>query len=215
MSYEHIFQSQVECSQELTPNEAIFAIGMMVMVVDGEVDNNEVEILEGFLFRKGLNAYQIDEARKKVLDILHEEREPALFNAAKKALPEPLQIETAFDLAVKVALADNKVTAEEKSFVIGLARGLSLSQESLDKILEKAIKKHYSKTTAMEKIAEILSSLPVGTQYEGFSRSKTESSFYNIKLRTPDGHLFILNIDEGEDEHQLDIDMEAAPPWMV
>ena len=40
MSYEHIFNSTVKCSEELTPNEAIFAIGLMVMAVDGDIDMN-------------------------------------------------------------------------------------------------------------------------------------------------------------------------------
>ena len=63
MAHEDVFQTGVECSEELTPNEAIFAIGLMVMIVDGDIDNNEVEILEGFLLRKGLSVKEVNKAR--------------------------------------------------------------------------------------------------------------------------------------------------------
>lgn len=213
MVYENVFHSQVECSEELTPNEAMFAIGLMVMIVDGDIDNNEVEILEGFLLRKGLSVLQVNEARKKVLRIKNNESEAALFNAAKKAIPEPEQIEATIDLAVKVALADNKVTSEEKSFVMGLAGALNVDHEDFDRIVENAKTKFSDRHKCLDKIEEILSVLPRGTVYEGFSVAKNAYSFYNIKLRTPNGQLVIVNIDETED-NQLDIDMEHAPPWM-
>lgn len=53
MFYEYIFNSIVKCFEEFIFNEVIFVIGLMVMVVDGDIDMNEVEIIEGFLFRKG------------------------------------------------------------------------------------------------------------------------------------------------------------------
>jgi uncharacterized tellurite resistance protein B-like protein len=213
MVYEDVFQTEVECSEELTPNEAIFAIGLMVMIVDGDIDNNEVEILEGFLLRKGLSVREVNEAREKVLRIKNNESEAALFNAAKKAVPEPEQIEATMDLAVKVALADNKVTTEERSFVMELANALKVSHEDFDRIVEHAKRKFSSHQKPLERIEEILSLLPAGTVYEGFSVAKNAYSFYNIKLRAPNGQLLVLNIDEME-ENQLDIDIEIAPPWM-
>jgi uncharacterized tellurite resistance protein B-like protein len=213
MVYKDVFQTEVECSEELTPNEAIFAIGLMVMIVDGEIDNNEVEILEGFLLRKGLSVKEVNEAREKVLRIKNNESEAALFNAAKKAVPEPEQIEATIDLAVKVALADNKVTTEERSFVTELANALNVSHEDFDRIVEHAKRKFSSHQKPLERIEEILSLLPAGTVYEGFSVAKNAYSFYNIKLRAPSGQMLVLNIDEIE-ENQLDIDIEMAPPWM-
>ena len=213
MAYEDVFQTEVECSEELTPNEAIFAIGLMVMIVDGDIDNNEVEILEGFLLRKGLSVKEVNEAREKVLKIKNNESEAALFNAAKKAIPEPEQIEATIDLAVKVALADNKVTTEERSFVMELANALNVSHEDFDRIVEHAKRKFSSHQKPLERIEEILSLLPAGTVYEGFSVAKNAYSFYNIKLRAPNGQMLVLNIDEAED-NQLDIDIEIAPPWM-
>jgi len=213
MVYEDVFQTEVECSEELTPNEAIFAIGLMVMIVDGDIDNNEVEILEGFLLRKGLSVKEVNEAREKVLRIKNNESEAALFNAAKKAIPEPEQIEATIDLAVKVALADNKVTTEERSFVMELANALNVSHEEFDRIVEHAKRKFSSHQKPLERIEEILSLLPTGTVYEGFSVAKNSYSFYNIKLRAPNGQLLVLNLDETE-ENQLDIDIEIAPPWM-
>ena len=214
MAYEHVFQAEVETSEELTPNEAMFAIGLMVMIVDGDIDNNEVEILEGFLLRKGLSVLEVNQARQKILQIRHSESEGALFNAAKKALPEPEQIEATIDLAVKVALADHKVTSEEKSFVMELARALNVDDEEYSRIVENAKKKFTAHQKSLDKIDEILSLLPEGTVYEGFSVAKTSYSFYNIKLRAPNGQLLVLNIDETEDK-QLDIDLEVAPPWMM
>ncbi|NEP45538.1 MAG: tellurite resistance TerB family protein [Okeania sp. SIO2H7] len=214
MAYENVFQTEIECSEELTPNEAMFAIGLMVMIVDGDIDNNEVEILEGFLLRKGLSVLEVNQARQKVLRIRYSESEAALFNAVKKAIPEPKQIEATIDLAVKVALADNKVTSEEKSFVMELARALNVNDEEFSRIVENAKKKFSSHQKSLDKIDEILSLLPEGTVYEGFSVAKNAYSFYNIKLRAPNGQLLILNIDETEDK-KLDIDIEVAPPWMM
>lgn len=214
MVYDNVFHTQVECSEELTPNEAIFAIGLMVMIVDGDIDNNEVEILEGFLLRKGLSVQEVNDAREKVLRIRQNESEAALFNAAKKAIPEPEQIEATIDLAVKVALADNKVTTEEKSFVISLAHALNVNHADLDRIVENAKTKFSKRHNCLDKIEEILSVLPKGTVFEGFSVAKNAYSFYNLKLRTPSGQLLILNIDE-TDDNQLDIDLENAPPWMM
>ena len=145
--------------------------------------------------------------------IKNNESEAALFNAAKKAVPEPEQIEATIDLAVKVALADNKVTTEERSFVMELANALNVSHDDFDRIVEQAKRKFSSHPKPLEQIEEILSLLPAGTVYEGFSVAKNAYSFYNIKLRAPNGQLLVLNIDELE-KNQLDIDIEIAPPWM-
>lgn len=215
MSYEHIFQSQVKCSEQLTPNEAIFAIGLMVMAVDGDIDMNEVEILEGFLLRKGFNAEEVNAAREKVLRIIHQETNEALFNGAKQVLQNEEQIETAFDLAVKVAIADEKVTEEENSFVMGLAKTLNINQEKVNKIVADATRYYHNSVKLIEKIDEILSKLPVGSKYEGYINSPTGLRSLNIKLRTPEGELVILNIDETGDEKQIEMELEAAPPWML
>lgn len=215
MSYEHIFNSQVKCSEELTPNEAIFAIGLMVMAVDGDIDMNEVEILEGFLLRKGFSAKEVDAAREKVLRIVDTEKNEALFYAAKQVLQDEAQIETAFDLAVKVAIADGKVTEEENSFVMELAKTLNISQEKVNKIVADATKYYRSSVKLIEKIDEILSKLPIGSQYEGYINSSTGLKSLNIKIRTPEGELVILNIDETGDENQIEMELETAPPWML
>ena len=215
MSYEHIFESKVQCSEKLTPNEAIFAIGLMVMAVDGDIDMNEVEILEGFLLRKGFSAQEVDEARKKVLRIIQREKNEALFNAAKQVLQDPEQIETAFDLAVKIAIADDKVTEEENSFVIGLAKTLDISQEKVNKIVADATRYYRNSVKLIEKIDEILSKLPIGSKYEGYINSPTGLRSLNIKIRTPEDELVILNIDETGDENQIEMELEAAPPWML
>lgn len=215
MSYEHIFNSKVKCSEELTPNEAIFAIGLMVMAVDGDIDMNEVEILEGFLLRKGFSAKEVDAAREKVLRIVDTEKNEALFYAAKQVLQDEAQIESAFDLAVKVAIADGKVTEEENSFVMELAKTLNISQEKVNKIVANATKYYRNSVKLIEKIDEILSKLPIGSQYEGYINSSTGLKSLNIKIRTPEGELVILNIDETGDENQIEMELETAPPWML
>ncbi len=214
MSYEHIFNSKVKCSEELTPNEAIFAIGLMVMAVDGDIDMNEVEIIEGFLLRKGFNAKEVDAAREKVLRIIRQEKNEALFCAAKQVLQDEQEIESAFDLAVKVAIADDKVTEEEDSFVMGLAQTLKISQEKVDKIFADATKYYYNSGRLIEKIDEVLSKLPIGSKYEGYIDTTTGLRSLNIKIRTPKDELVILNIDETGDENQIEMELEAAPPWM-
>ncbi|MGK7923611.1 MAG: tellurite resistance TerB family protein [Trichodesmium sp.] len=215
MSYEHIFNSKVKCSEELTPNEAIFAIGLMVMAVDGDIDMNEVEIIEGFLLRKGFSAEEVNAAREKVLRIINQETNEALFCAAKQALQDQKEIETALDLAVKVAIADYKVTEEEDSFVIGLAKSLKISQERVDKVFADATKYYRNSGRLIEKIEEILSKLPMGSQYAGYMNTTAGLRSLNIKFRTPENELVILNIDETGDENQIEMELESAPPWIL
>ena len=215
MSYEHIFNSKVKCSEELTPNEAIFAIGLMVMAVDGDIDMNEVEIIEGFLLRKGFNAKEVDAAREKILKIIRKEKNEALFAAAKQVLQDEKEIESAFDLAVKVAIADDKVTEEEDSFVMELAKTLKISQEKVDQIFADATEHSRNSGRLIEKVDEILSKLPMGSKYEGYINSSTGLRSLNIKIRTPNHELVIVNIDETGDENQIEMELEAAPPWIL
>lgn len=70
MFYEYIFNSKVKFFEELIFNEVIFVIGLMVMVVDGDIDMNEVEIIEGFLVRKGFIVREVNVVREKVLRII-------------------------------------------------------------------------------------------------------------------------------------------------
>ncbi|ABG53514.1 hypothetical protein Tery_4534 [Trichodesmium erythraeum IMS101] len=215
MSYEHIFNSKVKSSEELTPNEAIFAIGLMVMAVDGDIDMNEVEIIEGFLVRKGFTAREVNVAREKVLRIIAQEKNEALFYAAKQVLQNEKEIETAFDLAVEVAMADNKLTEEEDSFVFGLAKSLKISREKVEQKFANATKYCYNSSRLIEKIEEILLKLPIGSKYEGYINATTDLKSLNLKIRTPNDELVILNIDETGNHDQIEMELELAPPWML
>ncbi len=215
MSYEHIFNSKVKCSEELTPNEAIFAIGLMVMAVDGDIDMNEVEVIEGFLLKKGFTAPEVNAAREKILRIIIQEKNEALFYAAKQVLQNEKEIETAFDLAVEVAMADDKLTEEEDNFVMGLAKTLKISQQKVEQKFADAIKCYHNSKRLIEKIEEILSKLPIGSRYEGYIDTTTDLRSLNIKIRTPKDELVILNIDETGDENKIEMELEAAPPWMA
>ncbi|NEQ37344.1 MAG: tellurite resistance TerB family protein [Okeania sp. SIO3I5] len=214
MSYENIFNSKVKCSEKLTPNEAIFAIGLMVMAVDGDIDMNEVEIIEGFLLKKGFTAQEVDAARKKVLRIITQEKNEALFYAAKQVLQNEKEIETAFDLAVEVAMADDKLTEEEDSFVMGLAKTLKISQQKVEQKFADATKYCRNSERLIEKIEEILLKLPIGSKYEGYINTTTGLRSLNLKIRTPKDELVILNIDETGDINQIEMELESAPPWM-
>ncbi|MDE5078263.1 MAG: tellurite resistance TerB family protein [Trichodesmium sp. St2_bin6] len=215
MSYEYIFNSKVKSSEELTPNEAIFAIGLMVMAVDGDIDMNEVEIIEGFLVRKGFTAREVNVAREKVLRIIAQEKNEALFYAAKQVLQNEKEIETAFDLAVEVAMADNKLTEEEDSFVFGLAKSLKISREKVEQKFANATKYCYNSSRLIEKIEEILLKLPIGSKYEGYINATTDLKSLNLKIRTPNDELVILNIDETGNHDQIEMELELAPPWML
>ncbi|MDE5073577.1 MAG: tellurite resistance TerB family protein [Trichodesmium sp. St5_bin8] len=215
MSYEYIFNSKVKSSEELTPNEAIFAIGLMVMAVDGDIDMNEVEIIEGFLVRKGFTAQEVNLAREKVLRIIAQEKNEALFYAAKQVLQNEKEIETAFDLAVEVAMADNKLTEEEDSFVFGLAKSLKISREKVEQKFANATKYCYNSSRLIEKIEEILLKLPIGSKYEGYINATTDLKSLNLKIRTPNDELVILNIDETGNHDQIEMELELAPPWML
>ncbi|MEM1168563.1 MAG: tellurite resistance TerB family protein [Cyanobacteria bacterium P01_H01_bin.35] len=214
MSYEHIFNSKVKCSQKLTSNEAIFAIGLMVMAVDGDIDMNEVEVIEGFLLKKGFTAQEVDAAREKVLRIITQETNEALFYAAKQVLQNEKEIETAFDLAVEVAMADDKLTQEEYNFIDGLAKTLKISQQKVEKKFADATKCYRNSKRLIEKFEEILSKLPIGSRYEGYIDTTADLRSLNIKIRTPKNELVILNIDETGDENQIEMELDIAPPWM-
>ncbi len=215
MSYEHIFNSKVKCSEKLTPNEAIFAIGLMVMAVDGDIDMNEVEVIEGFLLKKGFTPQEVNAAREKILRIIIEEKNEALFYAAKQVLQNKKEIDTALDLAVEVAMADDKLTEEEDSFVMGLAKTLEFTQQEVKQKFADAKKSHHDSKRLIEKIEEILSKLPIGSRYEGYIDTTTDLRSLNIKIRTPKEQLVILNIDETGDENKIEMELEGAPPWIA
>ena len=138
-----------------------------------------------------------------------------MFYAAKQVLQSENQIETAFDLAVEVAMADNKLTEEEDSFVFGLAKSLKISREKVEQKFANATKYCYNSSRLIEKIEEILLKLPIGSKYEGYINATTDLKSLNLKIRTPNDELVILNIDETGNHDQIEMELELAPPWML
>jgi hypothetical protein len=67
----------------------------------------------------------------------------------------------------------------------------------------------------LKKIEEILLRLPIGSKYEGCINTTTDLRSLNLKIRTPNDELVILNIDETGDKNQIEMELELAPPWML
>jgi type IV secretory pathway VirJ component len=138
ISYDDIFRSDAEAAEQLNSDDAICAIGVLMMTIDGEIANLEVSYLHEALEQLDRNLEQIEQMYAKVMRILNQNGPGALFNAAMAGLA-PEQKETAFEVAVRVALADKKVVDAENDCLVALAEKLNLSSECMITLIDRAI----------------------------------------------------------------------------
>jgi tellurite resistance protein len=138
MSYDDIFNSDAKATEKLDFHDAICAIGVLMMTIDGEIANLEVSYLHDALEKLDRSLDQIEQMYDKVMRILNQDGPGALFNAAMAGLA-PEQKETAFEVALKVALADQKVVDAENDCLVALAEALNLSSESMIFLIDQAI----------------------------------------------------------------------------
>ncbi|AFY68861.1 hypothetical protein Pse7367_0556 [Thalassoporum mexicanum PCC 7367] len=135
ISYDDIFRSNAETATALDSDQAICAIGVLMMTIDGEIASPEVSYLVSALEKLNHDLEQIEQIYAKVMQILNQDGPGALFNAAIAGLADE-QKEVAFEVAVRVALADKKIMDAENDCLTALAEALDLSSDVMIKIID-------------------------------------------------------------------------------
>jgi tellurite resistance protein len=132
--FDHLFKTDAVASEALSPDEAVLAIGYLMMVSDGEQTNAEMLNLDAYLETLELTEPDEQELREKIKRLYTQEGAAALFNAAKTSLPEEKQ-ETALALAVSIALEDQEIMPEENDYLLALANAFGFTPERLSEVV--------------------------------------------------------------------------------
>ncbi|AGY59456.1 tellurite resistance TerB family protein [Gloeobacter kilaueensis] len=132
--FDGVFSSSATIPDELTFKEAVLAISALVMWSDGQIKTEELDTMSAFLMDKSFDMEAMKQASIKVSQIYYADGPGALFNAAKKVLNAP-QRETAFELAIKTALADQEVAQQERDYVSALAKALDIPAKISQQII--------------------------------------------------------------------------------
>ncbi|WP_164929060.1 tellurite resistance TerB family protein [Gloeobacter violaceus] len=132
--YDSVFNSTAVSTEPLSAKEAKLAIGALAMFSDGVVQTEELGVMADHLLDAEFDAAAMQAASTKVNRIYQEEGAGALFNGAVRALA-PDEMEPAFELAVRTALADREVSPEERDYMVALARAMRIAPEKLQQLL--------------------------------------------------------------------------------
>ena len=114
--------------------EAVVAVTLLISDADGEIGEEESNVAAAAMLRMHLfSGYDIDIARVYRIMANHDAGE--IISAAKNALSMELR-ETAFAIAVDIALADGYLDPSEQECLEDLFQGLEISEELATKIIE-------------------------------------------------------------------------------
>ncbi len=129
----------MESQYNLTPAEAVAAIVLAVISIDGEIVDTEIEGAGWLLGRMNLFKMYSTEALSDMLmrlfSIMEEISETAIIDIAKESLPPKLWL-TAYVLAVDLALADGILHPNEKVFIANLQKSLNIPHDKADEIMQ-------------------------------------------------------------------------------
>ncbi len=122
--------------------EAFFAIVYACVSIDGNIDDDEIEALVGFMhsnnYMEGfdsLSAYHRFDGLRSKYGV------PAIVSAALPKVKESMK-PTLFATAVDFVLADGVVNSKEESLLEDLQKGLGVSEELATKIIDVMIIKN-------------------------------------------------------------------------
>jgi tellurite resistance protein len=123
----------------MSPAEALAAISLISITIDGYCSDEEVLGLIASLNRMKLfRSYSNDVMRKlfdRSLFLIKRDGFSRLLQSAVSSLPRDLH-ETAFAVVSDLVLADGEVTQEEEDLLGDLYRALDLSEEVASKIVD-------------------------------------------------------------------------------
>lgn len=114
----------------------------LMMSADGQVSNDEREVLKGALRNLSFDEVRgihieamLDAASRRVAE---QGRERRLQAVVEELAEDPTRAETAFVLAAAVAFADNVIADEENDLLSDLAEGLGIDEERANALLDQA-----------------------------------------------------------------------------
>lgn len=132
-------KGNAKIEQELTPEEAIIAIGIVTIASDTEVEDIEADVLVDILAEielfENYDSDEIDEMFNKVNEIVEEEGVEALLNSAVEALPNSDLRDAALMTAMLVVASDDAIPEEEEGFLGTLQEMLNISDERYNEII--------------------------------------------------------------------------------
>ena len=124
----------------LSPAEAIVAVGLVAIAVDGVVEDIETESLLAVLQRiEALKEYSEEQFKTlidRIVKVGREEGLGTLVNSAAEVLTNQPLKEGALMTAVLVVASDGKVVDEEQEFIDYLLNLFGISDERYDEILD-------------------------------------------------------------------------------
>jgi len=133
-------KGQKKTEKPLSPVEAIVAVGLVAVAVDGIIEDIETESLLAVLQKiEALKEYSEDQFKAlidKIVKIGKEEGLGTLVNSSAEALTNQPLKEGALMTAVLVVASDGKVVDEEQEFIDYLLELFGISDERYDKILD-------------------------------------------------------------------------------
>ena len=129
----------------LSPAEAFAGLILAAVAADGYVANEEVQLVVSTLYRMQLfQSYPSEHVSRmisKLMRIIEIQSAEALLRVAVNSLPEYLH-ETAFAIATDIVLSDGEVSDEEEYLLSKLCNSLSISRDTVNKIIEVMIIKN-------------------------------------------------------------------------
>jgi uncharacterized tellurite resistance protein B-like protein len=134
-----VLDTEIDSETTLSPEEAVAAIIFVAMSADGEVIEEEIEILKDMLSTMELfEDYSPNELQgmlDAITDIYDQEGIDTLFNIAVESISEDLA-ETAFEAVVKVVLIEGEIPEAEEDFIDDLQQALGIEDKVAQEIID-------------------------------------------------------------------------------
>ncbi len=127
-------------SQELTPEEAIAAIGIVTMAADAAIEEVEAETLVAILAEievfENYSEEEVEAIFDKISSIAQEEGVEALLNSSLEALPNQDLREAALMTAFLIVSSDDDIPDSEEEYLTALQGLLGISDDRYDEIID-------------------------------------------------------------------------------
>jgi uncharacterized tellurite resistance protein B-like protein len=131
---DQVFNSGVRSAEQLSAKEARLALAALIMWSDGAVHDEELRVMSDALLDGKFDQQAMQAASTRVSRIYQQEGPGALFNAAAAQLSVTERTE-AFELAVRTALADHRLTDAEQEIIGAMAQALGIPAEHTGQLM--------------------------------------------------------------------------------
>jgi uncharacterized tellurite resistance protein B-like protein len=134
-----VLDTEIDSETTLSPEEAVAAVIFVAMSADGEVIEEEIEVLKDMLSTMELfedySPTELQGMLDAITDIYDQEGIDTLFNIAVESISEDLT-ETAFEAAVKVVLIEGEIPEAEEDFIDDLQQALGIEDKIAQEIID-------------------------------------------------------------------------------